>query len=113
MAGLTIVRVVFAPPHRRKRSVTTFTPTWTALVAQAQAVPTSLTPLPAQFLTATANHSVTPIPMAVTAIFWELRHGSLKPIICRHRREEILNQAKLRPATATTAHFQWTSFVAA
>src|SRR5262245_5665418 len=112
MDGLTTVRVVFALPRKRKRSATTFMPTWTALVGQAQAELTSQTPLPAQSLMATASRWVILILMVETVIFSELLLEILRPITCRRRREAILSQAKLQPATVTTAHSRWTSFAA-
>src|SRR5262245_42537946 len=112
MDGLTTVPVVSAPTRTRKQSATTFMHTWTVSAVQAQEEQISLTPLRVQCLMAKANQWVTLMSTVETETFWEPRRETFRPITCHHRRAEILSQVKLPPATATTAHSQWTSSVA-
>src|ERR1044072_4395882 len=112
MDGLTTVLVVFAPPRKRKRSATTFMPIWIVSVAQAQEGRISLIPLPAQCSMAMANQWVMRTRTVETATFWAPRRETFRPITYRHRREEILRQAKLQPVTATTELSRWTSSAA-
>src|ERR1043165_1577836 len=112
MDGLTTVRVEYAPPRKRRRSATTFTPIWTVSVAQVQEEQISLTSPLVRSLMAPANQWGTLILTVGTAIFSERRRETFRPITCRHRKAEILRQVRLQPGMETTAHSQWTSSAA-
>jgi hypothetical protein len=82
---------------------------WIVSAAQAQVEQINLIPRPVQYLMATVNRWGTSMRIVATATFWEPRRAIFRPTTCRHRKEEILKQAKLQPATATTARSRWTS----